>query len=231
MKSIDIITHCYAKKLPHYAYCLRLQIASILRYLPENFVRITVPCSASDELVMEEINKHSFVHPLYLEDDEFSHRALGRNKAALQTECDIVWFCDADYCFLGSVLDTLAKFDWPADVAMIYPEWIQFSISHENGDKMLLAAEQGNIPVDIIDPADFRVKRYWKAIGGVQIVQGDFAREHGYLKDTAWVEPNPIMSWLTRCDIAYRKYCLTMGKILPIKLPGVYRVRHSERSY
>ena len=98
---------------------------------------------------------------------------------------------------------------------------------HALGDDVLNKANNNEIADGILNRHDFRPKRYNKAIGGAQIVKGDFARSHGYLPNTKWMRPINIPFCNTREDVAIRNYCQQHGDIIGVDLPGVYRVRHS----
>jgi hypothetical protein len=159
---------------------------------------------------------------------ELGRRCIGRNMAALQTDADLVWFADVDQVYHRGCLDRLAAMDWPGEASMIFPQWIEIHKDHATGDRYAEAVVEPRL-VDI-DPDDFIPKKYHRAIGGVQIVGGDFARDHGYLDDDPkWQKPRtdgkPFAGF--RDDIEYRKFCQQLGVIVPVDLPGMYRLRHS----
>ena len=83
-----------------------------------------------------------------------------------------------------------------------------------------------------IDPTEFVEKRYGRAIGGVQIVRGDFARKYGYLHDVAkYQQPVEHPFGDFRDDIAYRDFVRSFGRIVGIDLPGMYRLRHGVKTH
>ncbi len=237
MKTIEIVTHCYAAELAHYAYCLDFQIASLRKSVLDSYPcrvqlavcmwpedRLTNVClsylPASDNLV---------VSTLAMSKEELGRRSIGRNLAALNTTADLVWFTDVDHVFTQECLERLAAMDWPAGASMIYPKTIQISRDHATGDQ---AIKQIAFHRYEINPNDFVPKHYSRAIGGVQIVTGDFARKYGYL-DSYPEYQKPVVKPFGdfKDDIVYRKFCLTHGPIIGVDLPGIHRIRHSTTSY
>jgi len=77
-----------------------------------------------------------------------------------------------------------------------------------------------------IDPDHFMMEKYRRAIGGIQIVRGSWARENGYLDDTRWTQPVSINTGFRscKCDVPFRKQ---VGSSEAVDIPGVYRIRHS----
>jgi hypothetical protein len=169
---------------------------------------------------------------VFLPIESLGRRAIGRNIAALQTSADIVWFSDVDQVYKHGIFDRLAKLEWPDDAVMIYPRQFKIHESHETGDKAL--ARVGGKPQLIdIDESEFADSSYNRAIGGVQIVKGDFARKYGYLRDSEkWMAPTNCRHFCRcYCDMAYRGFCREHGDIKKVDLPGMYRLRHSECSH
>jgi hypothetical protein len=96
---------------------------------------------------------------------------------------------------------------------------------HVTGDLVL----SGQRPLHI---GDFVPKHYTRAIGGVQIVRGEFAQKYGYLNsESKWQLPNPKPFGDFKDDIAYRRMCGLFGKIRGVDLDGVLRIRHSTTTY
>jgi len=165
---------------------------------------------------------------------KLGRRCIGRNLAALSTDADLVWFTDCDHVFGDGCLDALVGMPWPSHfgtpASMVFPQTIQIHRDHATGDQAADKVKKANL--HDIDPAEFVVKHYSVAIGGVQIVTGDFARKHGYLDgNLKWQRPAEKPFGDFRDDIAYRKHCQRFGPIVPIELPGLYRIRHSTTSY
>jgi len=226
--SIEIVTHCYAKEYPHFADCLKLQILSIRRYRPLCSVQLTVCCTKDDEITMNVIQKEeAWIKKIVLTLPELGRRAIGRHKAAIDTKADIVWFADADYCFVDNILDRLNALEWAEETVMVFPKEVMIHKNHAMGDETTDEAKKNNIVEGVINRDDFEPKRYYKAIGGAQIIKGDFAREHGHLPNTKWMKPLNTPFANTREDVAFRSFCLKHGNIVGVDLPGVYRIRHS----
>ncbi len=238
MTKINIVTHCWAGKYKHYAAALQYQLDSLmLNSLRQSDISVTLCCDPSDELTMT-VAQHFLFSGLefrvcYLDPPRLGRRSIGRNAAALATDADIVWFTDVDHVFGKRCLDELARLEWPSGATMIFPKKIKIHQDHVTGDKAL-DFDVRSSESRYIDPSEFIDKGYNRAIGGVQIVKGGFAREHGYLNnESKWQRPRsdgkPFGDF--RDDIAYRKFCLKHGRIVPVDLPGVYRLRHSTTTY
>jgi len=239
MKSIEVVSHCYSLEHPHFLECLKYQLASLLE---EKAVHVTATiCYCQEDRPVSHLlhwytkNTKLHLHPICLSTEQLSRRAIGRNVAALGTRSGLVWFADADHVFLKGVLGRLCYMDWPREASMIYPRQIMITKDHETGDRMLKTANP--LHARYINPELFIPKNYSRAIGGVQIVSGKFSRQYGYLShDTdaqKWLTPTkdgkPFRSF--RDDIAYRNFCKKHGKIMPVDLPGLYRIRHSTTTY
>ena len=114
---------------------------------------------------------------------------------------------------------------------MIFPGQIQISKNWDIGDKATCELVR-NPKLRSINKEDFAPKGYNRAIGGVQIVRGEFARAHGYLNDQdEWQTPVDVPFGSFKDDIAYRDFCREHGPIVKVELPGVYRLRHNTTSY
>lgn len=239
MKTIEIVTHCWAERDWRYAAALRYQLSSLALHLPTRCeVRVVVCYRHGDSLVEDTINhfnKHLILSSLgYVSTAWVGRRSIGRNLAAKITEADVVWFADCDYCFGEGALDYLADFPWNGGETIVYPGSVKISPTHEIGDTMLRSAMVLGIVVGIGEEVDCRVELYKRAIGGCQIVEGDFARQHGYLDNTKWQKPtnrpfgNKGHGTHTPEDVAYRQFCQQHGLMRSLDIPNVFRIRHSE---
>lgn len=236
MKSIELVTHCYATELPHYASALKYQLSSLIINKPKHCkVLITICCEPNDEKTLEIIPFFQEVLSIWTlimeNENQLGRRSIGRNIAAKVTKADIVWFTDVDYLFSGDCLEKLSTIEWPDDASMIFPPDAMICKDHAMGDRLLNYAANRVCVLDV-DPNCFIPNHYRRAIGGIQIVQGDFAREHGYLDGIEkWQTPVAKPFGDFHDDIAYRKYCKQFGKIVPVDLPGIKRLRHSTTTY
>ena len=240
-KSIEIVTHCWAEKYPLFAGALCHQLSSLILHKPETIaVRLTICLTEMDHYTMEILGnpyenpwKEIDIRILSISKEDLGRRCIGRNIVAKQTKADVVWFTDVDHVFGDGCLETLAWMEWPAGASMVFPSQLRIHKDHETGDVALRSALDDPRVIDI-KVEDFIPKTYNRAIGGVQIVQGDFARKHGYLHgDPKWQRPRtdgkPFGDF--RDDIAYRGYCKRFGEIKAIDLPNLYRLRHTETTY
>lgn len=239
MKTIEIVTHAYAETMPHFASALMHQISSLVLHKPKKCkVVLTICYTPSDSRIRkiiywiyrESVIEDAFVVPVGFLQNEIGRRCIGRNRTALETEADIVWFADVDQVFREGIFDRLAEMEWPDGASMIYPRIIKIHKDHATGDELLNSSKEPKL-VDV-DPEDFIDKRYRRAIGGVQIVQGDFARKYGYLNgDEKWQRPTDRPFGDFRDDVAYRSFCLQHGPIVGVDLPGMFRLRHTAVTY
>lgn len=237
MKSVDIIMHCWAKKLPHNAAALCYSLSSLYLHRPEHCtVLATVCCEPSDRRTLDVLAYFAKVVPvktIMMQDCHYlGRRSIGRNVAAKGTKADFVWFADVDQCYEAGLLDALVTMEWPKGAVMVYPRTVKIHCDHATGDRA--TAGVGHPRVVSIDPAEFIDHHHNRAIGGVQIVRGDFAREHGYLdKMDRWQQPveKPFAQSSEYGDVPYRKFCGRFGTIVGVDLLGMYRLRHTKCAY
>lgn len=248
---VEIVSHCYAQELPHYADLLAYQLGSLLIHQPNSCdVRATICCVHTDKRTTDVLtffkrNTLLSIKMIVLRDvNELGRRCIGRNIAAKCSIADYVWFSDVDQVYRDGVLDRLARllpWPWsseetPRPASIVFPRLIKISADHATGDRTIGEIRNGRFGPSVmdVDPSTFVDKPYHKAIGGVQIVRGDFAREHGYLDGQAhWQTPRtdgkPFRDF--KDDLQYRKLCNRLGPIVPVDLPGVYRIRHSTTTH
>lgn len=229
MRHVEIISHCF-----QFSRVLSYQISSLFLHPPKNVeVDLYVFFSRDDKPTQDVIfdaynrtfpdNVHVFGWPI--DTRCLMNRSIGRNMATQDHTSNVFWFCDCDYFFGEGCLDALA--DIPLDPAdpeyskLYFPKTTLYNKTHANGDEYALRATKPGL-YDI-DPADFIEHRPGRAIGGIQIVPGDVAREFGYCPDSKkWQEP--CDEWKqTGADRLYRKILGTNGKA--IALPNCYRIR------
>lgn len=241
---IHIVTHCYAAELPQFAGFLKWQISSLVRHPCIQPVRLTVCRAKLDKAVSEVmawgagVMRDAGVRLSVLELDPGSlfRRSIGRNLAALDTKESICWFTDVDHYFGEGCLDRLWEI-WHAiepTPAMVWPKEIQIHKNHAIGDESWWEAMQCHDLAPEINPSQFSSKRYHRAIGGVQIVSGDFCRKLGYLNDhPKWQRPRgdgrPFRDF--QDDVIFRRQAALVGDLVPIELPGLYRLRHTQTTY
>jgi len=236
-KTILFVSHCYAVEHSHFSRAMLLQAASLARYEGPHQIIYGLCYSPDDWITSDRItNIISWPSPMKfslnpMPINMLGKRCIGRNLLAKQTSADVVWFTDVDHLFTAECINTLLEMDWPDGVSLRYPGLIQISRDHVTGDRTM-NRHTVNLPHTFeINPDDYVDKKYARAIGGVQIVSGQYAREHGYLDGTSWIGPcrKPFRTF--KDDIAFRSRCSQDGRIERIDLPGVFRVRHSTTSY
>lgn len=242
---LELVVHCFK-----YSRCLTYQLSSLILYPPKDIeVQVVVIYSVEDQPTMDVLeffgrswHSSSTRMPDSVELDGYSlgtysvlHRAIGRNHRAHETRADLVWFLDVDHVFGEGCLDALAgmTFDFGK---LYYPSLIQINNNYDLGDEYALRAR---IPgIYDVDPKDFKDEKVRKAIGGLQIVTGDTAREFGYCdpdrcpsdiveKCCKEQEPREVDEWNhnTKSDWLYRKQ-LDVGNGAAITLPNLFRIRN-----
>ena len=249
--TIRIVSHCYAAALPHYAEFLKYQLSSLALNPVPCPVAITVCYCPADEATWDVLrwfgeNEGIGLDPLPLPLPALGRRSIGRNTAALESTEDLIWFCDVDHVFgpgcLSALWETWRRLRLPeydralfrdsdSPPMMIFPRHIKIHKDHATGDAAALRA-RGKFLVEI-DPAEFIDKTYSRAIGGIQIADGEHVRKYGYLAGTKWQEPRtdgrPFADF--KDDLAFRRQVSAHGRIEGIELPSLYRLRHSTTTY
>ena len=252
MLSLRIVTHAYAKTLPQYAVFLRAQLTSVLKFSPVTVqTRISVCCAADDVRVLRVVEDFapklgSRLHVIVMPEGELFRRSIGRNKVALSATEDMVFFTDVDHVFgpgcIQGLRDQLAAIEGPV---FAWPNWLWIQAAHKLGDDFVKdnLDTRGLIQLDELGipefhneqpSAAFEKKKYGRAIGGVQIVSGSFARDHGYLNaDSKWQTPRtdgkPFGDFTD--DVKFRKFCLARLNAAQLEIPQLYRLRHTAVTY
>lgn len=235
---IEIVTHCYSgDEVPIYHKLLVYQLSSLLVNHPKIYAKITVCYTGSDRATEKVLNYFSkrfrMRNGLWLKyfpmpADHLFRRAIGRNRVALESEADVVWFTDVDHVFGKGCLETayhLATLAFSrSQINMVFPETVNIHKSHDLGDILLRPDE---LPcLQPIDASEFEPRKEKRAWGGLQIVRGDWCREHGYLDGTKWQTPvDPAHGFKScKCDVPFRK---AVGPSKAVSIPNLYRIRHS----
>lgn len=245
--SIRIVTHCYAATLPQYAVFLRAQLSSLVLFPTATQATIAVCCCPADARTLSVLSDFRSIFKERLEEihmppEKLFRRAIGRNLAVFDCKDDIVWFTDVDHYFGSGCLDSLQTawesikfYDAPKKsvIAGMWPKLLQIHKTHEMGDAFVKAHlnDRGLLP---IDPSDFKETHYRSAIGGVQIVDGDYARTYGYLRNQKrWLRPvspeKPFPSFTD--DVKFRKHAEGVAPARQIEMVGLYRLRHTKTTY
>jgi len=245
MKSIEIVTHVFAGKLPLYAQHLRFQLASLINHPPEADVSYTLfwadeyhdPHTAMlADLQFDTFNFNAIAMPR----EQLFRRAIGRHWRSQQPMCDLIWYCDADMYFGPGAIDAVCN-QVQDDGKLYFPRKSLMSRDHATGQQTLEAAKDEMWPQ--IDPAQFRPQKNFFAIGGIQILGRETAKRVGYLgfkegeagynrRHTKWSQPvdpeKPFAEF--RDDTAWRRHHFSMhagsGAQVKIDVPNLYRLRH-----
>jgi hypothetical protein len=216
-----------------YAQHLKWQIASLINHRCLLELRLVVCHCSEDEATTAIIGSmiapvesagRFVLDPMALPASSVLRRGIGRNIAALNAAEDVVYFLDCDYYFGPGCLDALAEQITP-DTELACPDKVQVNVDHATGDKMVDDARDMLLPQ--VDPSLFMPMKRKKAIGGLQIVGGNVARERGYLKDSKWTKPvTPEKGWRkTSEDVAFRRG----RKTTFVSLPNLYWIRHEAK--
>ena len=250
--SIHIVTHAYAAKLPQYAVFLRVQLSSLLLCKCDVPVRITVCYNPADCRTVEVLEDFRYIHagakrmnpsypgvtliPLPLDVASLFRRCIGRDLAVKGMEDDIFWLTDVDYFFGADCLNSLWA-TWNKELSnlpvLLWPKQVRIHKDHDTGEEFW-RHNQWARNVLLPDLSQFVYKSYARAIGGVQIVNGEYIREHGYLRgNRRWQRPRtddkPFGDF--QDDIAFRRTCTYHGAIHAIEISNVFRMRHREVTY
>lgn len=226
--NLEIVSHCW-----RYSRLLTYQLGSLMIHPPHRVsVTMTVFYAVEDEETSAVLGYFSnlampaaiTIHPWPLPKAELLRRAIGRNRAALATVADWIWFADCDYCFGEGCLDGLPQAVVTVAGPLAFPRIVHTHHNHELGDQAI--ARITGPGLFRLSEKEFSPRRMRRAIGGIQIVRGEIARRVGYVSNTRWQRPVAGFQFLgCRDDRAFRISLGTRGE--PIHLPGLFRIRHS----
>ena len=238
MPGIKIVTHCYAVNKGQYAIMLRAQISSVIVNSASPAATIVVYHTAADRdvrAVLDDFDGHPAVQSVNMEKERLWRRSIGRDWATQNdVDSDLFWFADCDYLFGPETLNHTyvswkalgrPEFLWPksylacADKA-VCDDFLKRSV----GVRGLL------YPIQVLEQCQERACP--RAIGGVQIVDGEYARRAGYLRHVKkWQTPavSPFPDF--RDDVQFRRQVEADGKSVALAMPNLYRIRHTEVGY
>ena len=238
MAQLEIVTHCYCPpNIPWYAEHLRWQFASLCLHRLEEVVwsvcytpsDIATVRSLEICLAKNKVNHAVKILPISLEPASLFRRAIGRNIRAKATRADVVWFTDVDYSFGPDCLDVavVRLNECEREENLIFPAHTWISIDHGIGQNMVKQHMQEACPLVTQYKAWFKLRANRTAIGGIQIVLGDYCREHGYLDGTKWVNPVSVDEGFRQC-VCDKRFRRQVGDSVRVEIPNVYRIRHTE---
>lgn len=223
---LEVVSHCW-----NYSHFLVYQLSSLVLFPPRNLsVTMTVFYSDEDTRTRDLLAFFSEQQvpgvtwnwqPIAKE--ELFRRGIGRNRAALATQADWVWFTDCDLMFREGCLDSLAEVLQGRTEALLFPEEERTTDLLADDNPMLQAGNQQPRVLDI-DDSTFTSRKISKATGPLQIAHGDVCRAVGYCRRISLYQ-QPAESF-AKCheDRAFRWLLRSPG--VPVQVPGVYRIRH-----
>lgn len=227
--ALEIVNHCW-----NYSHLLIYQLSSLVMFPPRRLsATVTVFYCPEDRRTASLL---AFFETLQvpgvgwnwqaLPKEQLFRRAIGRNRAALATQADWVWFTDCDLLFREGCLDTLADRLQGRRDALVYPRQEHRTPLLASDDPLLVAGRRESRVLDI-DTAQFAARYPSRATGPLQIAHGDVCRACGYC-DALAVYQKPSDRWCkAHEDRAFRWLLRSQG--VPIEIPGVYRIRHLDK--
>jgi len=223
---LEVVSHCW-----NYSHFLVYQLSSLVLFPPKKLdVVMTVFYSPEDTRTAELLAffESQMVPGVTWNWQPVSRqvlfrRGIGRNRAALATQADWVWFTDCDLMFRDNCVDTLAEVLQGRRDALLFPEQEHTTDLLAEDNPMLQAGTSGPQVLDI-DTRSFTTRQITKATGPLQIAHGDVCRAVGYCRNIGLYQ-QPVESF-AKCheDRAFRWLLGSQGE--PAQVPGVYRIRH-----
>lgn len=223
---LEVVSHCW-----NYAHFLVYQLSSLVLFPPKKLdVTMTVFYSPEDKKTAELLDwfgRQTIPGVTWnwqpVRRQELFRRGIGRNRAALATKADWVWFTDCDLMFRENCLDTLAEVLQGRRDVLLFPEEERTTDLLAENNPMLRAGSREPQVLDI-DTTSFTIRKIAKATGPLQIAHGDVCRAVGYCRNIALYQ-KPVESF-AKCheDRAFRWLLQSQGE--PVDVPGVYRIRH-----
>ncbi|MGO3296422.1 MAG: glycosyltransferase family A protein [Marinobacter sp.] len=223
---VEVVSHCW-----NYSHFLVYQLSSVVLFPPKKLdVIMTVFYSPEDtktkallDFFSEQVVPGVSWNWQPMPKQELFRRAIGRNRAALATKADWVWFTDCDLMFRDNCLDALAEVLQGRRDALLFPEVEQTTDLLAEHNPMLQAGFTEPQVLDI-DTRSFTSRQISKATGPLQIAHGDVCRSVGYCRNIALYQ-QPVENF-AKCheDRAFRWLLHSQGE--PVSIPGVFRIRH-----
>lgn len=226
--SLEIVSHCW-----NYSHLMAYNLSSYVNYPPTDIdITVTVFYSNEDKdtiAMLEYFGSMDIPNVTWnwqaLETNQLLRRAIGRNKAALNTKANWIWYTDCDLIFHQGCLDSLAKQLSNNNNLLLFPEYE--SVTALLDDKDSIIQNKNKLQLIDIDTDIFHKSTVSRAVGPYQITHGDVARACGYCNDIK-IYQTPEEHWRkTYEDRTYRWLLRTQGT--PIDIPAIYRIRHRSK--
>lgn len=226
---IHTIVHCYDPPgMSQYSRMLRYLLTSHV-WCPQNVDwRVTVCCAKKapqiDAVAESFANVSINVEWLRLPLNKLFRRAIGRDMAVQGTRADVVHFTDCDYFYGPGCLQSIADC-MSSSSGLCVPAWYKICQDHGTGDRILCDNADEEYP--IADRSLFVPKKAKVAIGGMQFIGGDRAREIGYQCGRKLMHPVDVAKGFRscKCDKAWRRHNELSTERVDIS--ELYRLRHS----
>lgn len=230
--SLEIVSHCW-----NYSHFLIYQLSALVNYPPSELkLTYTLFYSAEDKAtaqLVSEFSQYKVENVSWnfqaLPTPELLRRAIGRNRAALNSTADWVWFTDCDIIFHENCLNSLAPILMERQEYLLYPHTL-LATSLLADDDFIIARGRGaskNSRLLDINTTDLQPRHFTRATGPIQIMHGDVARKCGYCRHLK-VYQKPTERWVkTYEDRALRWVLGTQG--VAIDLPNLLVIRHAEK--
>ena len=223
---VEVVSHCW-----NYSHLLVYQLSSVVLFPPNKLdVIMTVFYSPEDtktQSLLDFFSKQVVPGVSWnwqpMPKQQLFRRAIGRNRAALATKADWVWFTDCDLMLRDNCLDALAGVLQGRQDVLLFPEIERTTDLLAENNPMLQAGSTEPQVLDI-DTISFTSRQIFKATGPLQIAHGDVCRAVGYCR-TIGLYQQPVESF-AKCheDRAFRWLLRSQGE--PVSIPGVFRIRH-----
>ncbi len=227
---LEIVSHCW-----QYAHLLAYQLSSLVLHPPTTTsVTMTVFYSPEDKataslLAFIQSKDVPLVHWNWqpLEKTSLFRRSLGRNRAALSTRADWIWFADCDIVFHEGAIDGAGSALLDRDDLLVFPRVHHVTELLHPDDPILEEGRGSPRLLEINAKSGFRPEERQRAVGALQIARGDVARTGGYCGTIGFYQ-RPVRRWRrTHDDRVFRWLLGTQGS--PVEIPGLYRIRHSSK--
>ena len=230
--TLEIVSHCW-----NYSHFLVYQLSALVNHPPADLkVIYTLFYSLEDKNTAQLVNEFSQYNMenvswnfQAIPTPELLCRAIGRNRAALNTRADWVWFTDCDIIFHQGCLDRLAAILKGRQDYLLYPRTL-LATSLLDDDDSIIARGRGackNTRLLDINKSDLQPRHFSRATGPIQIMHAGVARKCGYCNQLK-VYQRPTDRWVkTYEDRALRWVLGTQG--VAIDLPNLIVIRHAEK--
>jgi len=224
---LQIVSHCW-----QYSHMLNFQLSSLVNYPPSKLeLTYTLYHAAEDTALIKMIARYDAINIpnvswdwVEVPKEQLFRRAIGRNRTALNSKADWLWFSDCDLIFHKDCLDSLAQAIEGKQLRMVYPAQEGITELLESSHLMLNQSNETTIDIDTLL---FQANAIHKAKGAFQIVHGDVARKCGYCANIKLYQ-QPTQHWSkTYEDSMFRRLINSEGTAIDVK--GLYRIRHIEK--